>query len=197
METKVTERIVWNKRYLLIAVILAALVVCLALFISLALQFDIVQNLVMSWVFTTFYAVAAFFLLDAKVLREVRSFEQVPVVERVEVPVQVPIFKEVIKEVEKPVIQTVEIPKFEYRYVDRPVIRKVTKTVYVEKARKKLNIPKFNFVGSSEEKRFHTRFCRLGKLIKKSHKVHSNTKAFFKRKHFKACKVCILKVKRL
>jgi hypothetical protein len=83
--------------------------------------------------------------------------------------------KEVIKEVEKPV------------YIETPVI----KEVYVEKPRKKLNIPKYNYVASTETKTYHTRNCRLGKLIKKKFKVSNNQVSFFKKRNYKSCKVCI------
>jgi hypothetical protein len=112
-----------------------------------------------------------------------------------EVPVEVE--KEVIKEIQVPienrVIEVVEKPVIKEVFVEVPVEKKVTRYIERNHRSKKLNIPKFNFVGSSQAHRFHKRACRLGKLIKKKYKVHSNTKMFFKRKHFKACKACMKK----
>ncbi len=72
-------------------------------------------------------------------------------------------------------------------YIEKPVI----KEVLVEKPRKKLNIPKYDFVGSTQTKTYHTRNCRLGKLIKRKYKLSSNSENDFKKKKFSPCKVCI------
>jgi len=77
--------------------------------------------------------------------------------------------------------------------VDRPVYSNVTKVIKPQA--RKLNIPKYHFVASRIEKRYHKRSCRLGKLIKKKFKIQSNSQAFFKRKKYKPCKMCIRRKK--
>jgi hypothetical protein len=82
-----------------------------------------------------------------------------------------------IVEIEKPV----EV----VRIVEKPVIQ------YREKARKKLNIPKYDFLGSTETQTYHKRSCRFSKLIKNNHKVSDNNEEFFTKNGFVACKMCI------
>lgn len=173
-----------------ISIIVAALVVLFAILTSVILTFNIVQNLVMSWVLTTLYALFAFFFIEPanisvnKIINR-PVYKQVPVYINKEVPVytQIPVENKTIEIVEKEVIKEVPI------YVRQPVIKEVIK--YIEKPKIKLNIPHFKFIASSQTKTFHTRFCRLGKLVKKKNKIHNNSQAFFKKKHFKACKICI------
>ncbi|MBU3912573.1 MAG: hypothetical protein KKE50_00625 [Nanoarchaeota archaeon] len=187
MEITLTNK----NRKLAIIITIAALVVLGAMLASITFEFDIVENLVMSWILTTFYAIFAFLIMDP--IKTVFQERRIPVIQRIEVPV----IKEIIKEIEKPIIREVpiQIPveNQTIRVVDRPVIQKV----YIEKPRKKLNIPKFNFIASSEARVYHTRFCRLGKLVKKKYKIHNNSKSFFEKKRFKACKVCIQHKKKI
>ena len=98
---------------------------------------------------------------------------------------------ETIKEVEKPVAQIVEVevekPVIKYRnkIVEKPVIK------YREKKRKKLNIPKYDFLGSNDTMIYHKHGCRFSKLIKPKHKISDNNEDFFKKNHFKKCKMCM------
>ena len=93
-----------------------------------------------------------------------------------------PFIKEVVKEVpvEKEVIKEVPIEK--KVYVDRPV--------YIQEKREPLNIPKYDYVGSSETKTYHKRSCRLGKLIKKKYKISNNSESYFRSRGFKRCAAC-------
>jgi len=81
MEITLTEK----NRKLAVIVTLAALVVSLAIFTSLAFQFNIVQNLVMSWILTTFYAVFAFWMIDPVKIVERQVFIEKPVIREVQV----------------------------------------------------------------------------------------------------------------
>lgn len=89
--------------------------------------------------------------------------------------------------------KTREIKVLGVKTIEKPVEKRVIvkRNVYIEKKRKKLNIPKFDYLGSTQTKTYHKRSCRLGKLIKKKYKESSNTKSFFKKRGYKACKVCI------
>lgn len=173
----------YQNQKILLAILVAILVVLGALLASLIFNLSLVEKLVMSWILTVFYSLFAFYLVDSYRIREVIKEVQVPVERTVikpyiiEKPVQIP--------VENKTIEVVEVPKTVY--VSNPVIKKV----YVEKKRKPLNIPKFAYIGSSQTRTFHKNSCRLGKLIKRKFKLHSNSQAFFKKKKFKACKSCI------
>ncbi|MEM3405778.1 MAG: hypothetical protein QW117_02270 [Candidatus Pacearchaeota archaeon] len=87
-----------------------------------------------------------------------------------------------------------EVKVYETRIIEKPVEKKVVvrKNVYIKKT-KKLNIPKFDYVGSTQTKIFHKRNCKLGKLIKNKYKEHSNTESFFKKRGYRKCKMCMKK----
>ncbi|MBM3247449.1 hypothetical protein FJZ17_02840 [Candidatus Pacearchaeota archaeon] len=124
-----------------------------------------------------------------RVISSVRTQVQTRVIDR-------PVDRIVEKIVEKPVIKVVEKPVI--RVVEKQIEPKIIRQVKVVKQKsKKLKIPHFNYVGSSVSKRYHTRFCRLGKLVKKKFKVHSNSQSFFIKRHYKPCKACILKTKKI
>jgi hypothetical protein len=141
----------------------------------------------MSWLLTTAFALFAFFLIDPVVkINPVRYVEK-PVIQEViqivEKPtvreIQIPMENRVIEVVEKPVIQEV------IRYVDRPVY------TTIEKQTKRLNIPKFKFLGSTQTRTYHKRTCKFSKMLKKKFKLQSNSASFFKKKHYNACKTCL------
>jgi Ca2+/Na+ antiporter len=142
-------------------------------------NFELYQAFGMFALMIIIYAIILFFLLSSKKIREIRHYA----VKTVEKPVvrQVIVEKEVPKEVivEKPV----------YKEVVKKV--EVEKPVYLEKPRKKLEIKKYNFVGSSEEKTYHKRNCRFSKLIKRKYKVSNDSEEYFKRRGYHACKACI------
>jgi len=161
----------------LVIILVAMLTILLALLISITFKFQIIQNLVMSWILTSIFCVFAIFMVEPRIA----IVKQI----KVETPVYIEKPVEVIKEV--PVQIPVENKTVEF--IEKPVIKEVVR--YVESPKKRLNIPKFKFVASKQTRTFHKKSCRLGKLIKKKYKVHSNVKAFFKKRHFKACKACI------
>jgi hypothetical protein len=84
-----------------------------------------------------------------------------------------------IIEIEKP-IEVVRI-------VEKPIVE------YVERPRKKLNIPKYDFNASTETETYHKRTCRFSKLIKRKYKVSNDSEAYFKRRGYVPCKMCIKK----
>ena len=125
----------------------------------------------MAWILTVVYIILAFLIYESYIVHETEhSYLK-------EIEKQVPVLKEYFHTIDNPIVHVVEKP--------------VYRNVYVEKERKKLNIPKYDFVGSTEAKTFHTRNCRLGKLIKKKYKLQNNSQEFFKKKGFRGCKVCL------
>lgn len=126
------------------------------------------------------YAVILFFLLETKKIREIKQFA----VRTVEKIVEKPVPKEVI--VEKPVVKEV--------IVEKSVPKEVEKRIYIQAPappRKKVQIKKYDYVASSEEKTYHKRTCRFAKLIKRKYKESNDSEAYFKNKGYKPCKVCI------
>ncbi len=155
----------------LAAIIVAMMMIILAVFTSLILNLSLVENLITGWVLTTAYSIFALFIMGDTVIFPMRTE---------------------IKEVETPIYVDRPI------YIETPVIREVEvetpgRTIYVEKPRKKLNIPKYNYVASTEAKTYHKKTCRLSKLIKKKFKLNSYSKNFFIKKRYRPCKICMKK----
>src|SRR3989344_8922286 len=61
-----------------------------------------------------------------------------------------------------------------------------------KKEEKKVEIPA-KYIGSNEHRKYHKENCRFGKRIKQKEKIFSEDIGFFKKKRFKACKVCMKK----
>jgi len=187
--TKQTKKI-------MLAIIAGMMTIVLAILISISFQFNLVQNLVMSWLLTTAFALFAFFLVDPTVKVNPVKYIDRPIVQQVLVPVekevvkeiQIPMENKIIEVVEKPVIKEVPV------YIEKPVVR-VIREIVTKKA-KKLNIPKFEFIGSTQTRTYHKRTCKFSRMLKKKYKLHSNTKAFFKKKHYHACEACVNKKKK-
>jgi len=171
---------------IIVAILTGALTVLLAVLIALIFNFNLVENIVLFWIFTTLYAIFAILITGSKIVP--RLVEKPVYVEKiVEKPVYIdkpfPIIQEVVKEI------PLQVP------IENKTVEIIEKPIYMEKTikprTKKLEIPHYKFIGSNQTRRYHTRFCRLGKLIKKKYKIHSNSQAFFRKKKYKPCKVCI------
>jgi len=167
-----------NKNFLVI-VIVAVLVVLFAILVSLVFSLNLVQNLTMSWILTTFYSLFAFFTIDNKLIRQTERIVERPVEVIREVIIEKPF--EVIREV------PIQIPMENntVEVVEKIVNRDVPVYIREEKVKRKPNIPQDNYLASSETKRYHTKHCRFGRLIKNKYKIHNNNLAFFKKKHVK------------
>lgn len=149
--------------------------------------FSLGQSVITLIICGILYAIVLAILMP-KTNKEVKQ-----VIKEVIKTVEKPVVKEVIKYVDKPVVKEV------IKYVDKPIYKEVIKEkpIYIEKKvnvevpRKKLNIPHYNYVGSTQTKRYHKHNCRLGKLIKKKFKVSSNSTTIYRKRRFKACKACM------
>jgi len=176
--------VLYDKKNILIILLVAGLIVLFIILLNLLFNLDIIVNLVICWIVTTFYSLFAYYMVDNLVIRRIETER---VIERpVEVirEVYIPVENKTVEVVEKPIIKEIPVYIQEPVYIQQPVINH------------RINIPKYNYVASSETERYHLRNCRLGKLIKKKYKIQNNSEEFFKKKHFKACKVCIKKEKK-
>ncbi len=218
LEPKITEKRIWNLNHLFLGLFIAIAFVAIALFLIINYELDLTNSLIVILAIVIVYSGILFFLIEPKILRQVDN----TVIQRVERPViiekpvvkEIPVEKkifvdrpvEVIKEVQVPVerevIKEVQVPVEKTVFVDRPVEKVVqipsepTVVVATEEPKKKLDIPKYDFVASEETRTYHTRNCRLGKLIKRKYKLVSNNEKDFIKEKFKPCKVCIKKKKR-
>ena len=182
---EVRERTLWNQGNVIWAVALGFIIILIEFLVVKLFNLESIPAIFIGAILVFIYSIILFFLLEPAILREIKTREVVT------------IEKPVIKEIPRYVVHTVEKPI--EKYVDRPVEKYVDRPVpvYTGSPKRKLNIPKYDYIGSSETKTYHTRYCRLGKLIKKKYKVHSNKISDFKRKKFKPCKVCVLKKKKI
>ncbi len=197
LEPVITETRIWNQANLIFAVVLAGVFIIAGALSILLLGFSTLEKVILGFGLVAVYAIILFFLIEPTLLREIRSREiqtiEKPVFRTIEKPVevekivdrQVPVYINRPQYINK--IKTRYINKIKTRYVDR------IKTRYIQRRRKKLNIPHYEYVGSSETKTYHKRSCRLSRLIKRKYSVHNNSPAFFKHKRYHPCKVCILK----
>ena len=169
-------------------IIVGMMVIIIAIITSILFEFSIVANVTMSWILTTAYALFTFFMVEP-IVSPMKYIEKPlinEVVRYVEKIVEKPVIKEIQIPMENKTIEVVEMPviKEVIRYIERP-------TVKIERPIKKLNIQKFEFIGSIQTKKYHKRSCKFSKMLKRKYKLHSNQKSFFEKKHYKACKTCL------
>ncbi len=180
----VTEKRLWNLNYVFLSVFLGFAGIAIEYVAVSYYNLDTLRAVILGAIIVVVYAVVLFFLLEPEMLREVKM-TAVRTVDRPvtkEVYIDKPaIVKEVIRNVDKPI------------YIDRPVVKKI----FVPTPRKKLDIPVYDYLGSSETKTYHKRGCRFSKLIKKKYKVSNNSAGFFKSRNYKPCQICILKTKKV
>jgi hypothetical protein len=178
-EKKVSVRKSGYFTALIMSVVLAALLALFGLVIEVLTIFTIEQRIIFWAILALLFAIFMPLLIPT---REVRIIKLVGKQETVH---------ETVTEVEKPVTQIVEVEKpvevikYRNKIVEKPVIK------YREKKRKKLNIPKYDFLGSNETMTYHKHGCRFSKLIKPKHKLSNNNENFFKRAGFEPCKMCM------
>lgn len=53
-----------------------------------------------------------------------------------------------------------------------------------------------DYIGSIKNRTYHLKDCRLAKMIKPEFKLENTNIDFFKKRKFKACKICLKKVKK-
>lgn len=180
------EKEITPEKHTFVLTIVTGILILVALVIIFGLKLRGTALIISLIILIAFYISAISFLLEAKKVKQV--FNTHTITQE----------KEVIKEIEKPIYieKEVEKPVYIDRPVDREVIREVPKHIYVQSPRTHLNIPKYEFLGSTETKTYHQRNCRLSKLIKKKYKLSNNFESFFQKKKFSPCKMCIKKVRK-
>lgn len=180
-QPEIKEKRVWNQNNVFIAFIIGVVIVVVAFLVVNLMELKLASAIIFCLVLVFIYGVALFFLLEPKIIKEINSLAMKTV--------EKPVMREII--VDRPIVQEV------VREVEKPVVREVTRPVYIQTPRKSLDIPRYEYVGSSETRTYHKRNCRLGKLIKKKYKINNNFESYFKKKGFKSCKVCIRKLKKV
>jgi len=204
----ITERKIWDTQNLIFAMIMGFVIIGSIITILYLYPMGSIEAIAMVAIFIAFYSIFLFFLVKPQIHTEIQK--QQIITKTYEKPIVKEIVKEVIKEIEKPIIKEVikeiEKPIIKKVPVTKTVIKKVpvTKTYIIEKPRKKLNIPKYEFFGSTQTKTYHKSSCRLRKLIKRKYKESAHTEKHFLTRGYKPCKICLkakkvkkVKVKRI
>jgi hypothetical protein len=156
-----------------IAFLIGVIIVIAFISFIFLLSLDTFKSIILATILIIIYAIILFFLLEPEFFKEITKTTIKTIKE--------PVVKEVI--IEKPVVEQ--------------VMHETEKTIYVTNPKKSLNIPKYDYIASSETRTYHKKSCRLGKLIKKKYKLLSNDPNFFLNKGFKPCKVCIRHLKKV
>ncbi|MDP2925641.1 MAG: hypothetical protein Q8N99_04675 [Nanoarchaeota archaeon] len=162
----ISEKRLWNLSNVFIAVIIGIVIVFAFFLILYIFNINILYRVMLACFFIVVYAIVLFFLLEPSLLREVSHIT----IQKVNNP----LVREVI--IEKPVQVVHEVEKRIY---------------YTNMPKKKLNIPKYDYIGSSLTKIYHKKSCRLGKSIKKKYKVQNSDVNFYIKNDYNPCKFCI------
>lgn len=170
---------------LITSVVLATLLAFLGTITELIISFSVVQRVIFWANLALLYAIFIPLIINTKQTKIIKLIGKQETIHETIREVEKPVAQ--IVEVEKPVIQVVEKPVLKYRnkIVEKPVIK------YREKKRKKLNIPRYDFLGSNDTMIYHKHGCRFSKLIKPKHKLSNNNEDFFVKAGFEKCKMCM------
>ena len=179
----VIDRKKWREGNILWSLLIGLIVVLIELIALVSFDMTGAGASLLGMILVLFYSIVLFFLLEPHILREITHMQ----VRTIEKPVVSEVVKEVVRTVERPVIREV--------YRDRPIERKVYVPVVQQRA--KLNIPKYKYFGSDDTLIYHQRNCRFRKLIKRKNQEVSNSEAYFRKKKYSPCKVCITKEKKV
>lgn len=187
--TNHTEPLKWEKKVtvkrsgyfaaLILSVVLAALLALFGIALEVLIGFDSIQRVIFWAIIALLYAIFMPLLIPTRKVKVIKLIGKQETVQ------------ETITEVDRPVAQIVEVDrpveviKYRNKIVEKPVIQ------YREKKRKKLNIPKYDFLGSNETMTYHKHGCRFSKLIKPKYKLSNNDEKFFTKAGFEKCKMCM------
>jgi hypothetical protein len=181
IEQFVNEKRVKEEGNGFIALIVAVLLIIITFVLVYGFRLNTRQIIIFVLLIIAFYIVVLSFLFEHKLIREIINTITRTVEKNIE--------KETIKNVDRPIFYEIEKPIIHdvIRTVDRPIIIK----------REKLNIPKYDYIGSSQTMTYHKKSCRLGKLIKRKYAINDSDSKYFIKNRYKPCKVCILKQKKI
>lgn len=178
--TNVNYRVEYDYNRVALVFVFGLIIIALGILISFYFGFDTIQNLIMICVLVAVFAVIATYVMETRKIEEIEK----RFIKEIEKEVEVPIIKvrDFVHTIDNPIIKVVEKTV--------PIFRDVERKVYVQKPRKKLDIPKYEYVGSNETMIYHFRKCRISKSIKRSNLVSNNSREYFLKHKYKACKLC-------
>lgn len=199
MESEIHDERVWDKKNIIMAFIIGIFAIIIQFSVVAYFNLGLLYSAIIAIVLIICYAIILFFLIEPRVIREIRVNPSEKEIERiVEKEIVEPTIKEVENIVEKPVYYEVPRPVPVYREVRTPIFHKETieRPVYKsfvvggKKEKEKLEIPKYDYIGSSLTKTYHLKTCRIGKSIKRKYAENRNDVGYFLTKKYSPCKLC-------
>lgn len=210
---EIHEKKLWSMKNFLASVAAFLVLVIIFVIITLTLNLDLLFLIIIACFFIVVYSIALFFLLEPRVVKEINQTTLKTIQNPNPIVVEKPV--QVVHEVEKRIYVTPEpssqdssnqelkqqqLRDYLSQINSKPkIIYKESKPriIYKQAKKVKLNIPKYDYLGSTETKTYHKISCRMSKLIKKKYKVMNNKESFFKNRRYKPCEICILKTKKV
>jgi ABC-type multidrug transport system fused ATPase/permease subunit len=156
-----------------IAVIIAFLFIVINLFSAVAFSFGVFEVLVLGIVSVVIYAFLLWFLVSYSGRRPKGAVD----VKKSEVFAGRPS--------ENPV--SMYIPSEEGERLAEDIMNELNMPA------EKIEIPHYDYVGSSQTRTYHLKDCNLAKKIPAKFKLMNNGDLFFKKRKFKRCKICLKK----
>jgi hypothetical protein len=213
LEPEIVERKNWELKHAGFAIILALFFVFLTFGLGFLLNEDIYLWII-GFVFLLIYAVIVYFLLEPKVVKEIRQ----PIIETelktIEVEKPIPKNENLVSNVSSKKLESKELSK---NFVVQKTIQpsqtivqnnpptpdksskniQESKTIYVDNSSvnkiEKSPVLKYNFFGSKVKRVYHSSGCRLIKSINGEHLIKAYSDSLFKRMRYKPCNLCLKK----
>jgi c-di-AMP phosphodiesterase-like protein len=171
LKPEIREKRLWNLNNFFLSIVILLIISVIFLIIRFVFDFELIYIVIIACFLIIIYSIILFFLLEPKILREIN----------------------------KTTIKTIKTPSLKEVIIEKPIqiMHEMEKKIYITNPRKKLNIPKYDFLGSSQTKTYHKKTCRFSKLIKKKYKILNNDPNYFIKNNYKPCDICILKTKKV
>jgi glucan phosphoethanolaminetransferase (alkaline phosphatase superfamily) len=181
-EPIIKEETITNQGNLILATFLGIIAIISLITIIQIFKLNLIDSLKATIMVTMAFVIITFILIKPSIIRKIHTKEIEIITQPIIQPIEkyIPVIQEVIKEIEKPITRIKEIP----------IMNEIVKHVFIEKNKKKLNIPKYKYRGSTETMTYHKTSCRFSKLIKNKYKISRNDLKDFKKYNFKPCKIC-------
>lgn len=180
MDANRNRRAIYGTQNLIISVFVAFVLIVINVFSIFAFKFGVLEVLVLSVLSLILYLGLILFLRSysgrARRVASSGAFESADKINE--------------KPLNKPV--AMYIPSNDDRSLAEDIMKEIRGSVPAEK----VEIPHYDYIGSTQTRTYHIKTCRLAKLIKPKFKLMNNSTLFFKKRKFRACKMCVRRKKK-
>lgn len=175
---EVRERKTWDMGTALLSFAICLLVIILEIIFFVLVPFNQIQAILFALIGLLIYALAVFSLFGRVRIREIRRS---------------PRFEQRKEAVEHPSYSMEELEK---SLASLEPIKPIMPSKHAHEEEFVQDVQKEKYIGSTQTRTYHLRNCRLAKLIKQKFKLSNNSLEFFRKRKFRACKVCMGKKKK-